>query len=1168
MPSTLASAAKLVSRALMPVTNAVTGSDENLLGFVEQLGWTLPTVPGAFQDVRTAATAVVGSFANLEWVCAEAEIGSETEDALLAAEAKVLLDIGVLAAAIAQIPDKLKTQLPPGYLAATNIANEFNQRLFDYARASDLDDGFPLARRVLSFLGILERIEEPESSSKYQPEFTHYWTRWERFPQLFKDPAALLKDVYGWGTPNLDVDRLFAALLDLSMRLSAPAEIQYPSDALLANVAPNVVIAPDVGPEPMFEIPLIKFDMVTVSLAILPLPKANAIDLQGLALTLVVSGDVSKTIDLSPSVSLSAETAVDLSTGFAIVLLPGQLPRLSAGALSANAVQLDGRVSLKLIYSSRSDEPSRPRRLLSIPGGSRLEVKSIVLKASGEGHSTGGFDVSFELGVLGGKVVITAAESDGFLAKILPKDGLEVDFEFGLGWSKSRGVYFQGSAGLEAEIGLHTSIGPFQLDSLHLAIAAAAAGLKLETSLVGKGVLGPVTASVERIGLSAHLDFKPGNLGPVEAGVDFKPPSGLGIVVDASVVTGGGFITFDPPNGRYAGGIELKIEEIIVKAYCLLDTKLPDGKPGFSFLILITAEFTPMQLGFGFTLDGVGGLAGINRTLVLDALQAGFRAHSINSILFPDIHNAQKIVSDLRAIFPPAEGRYVFGPMVKIGWGSPNVVVGEIGIVLEVPAPIRLAILGLIVATLPEDDDEDTVVLIHLDVLGIIDFGLKKLAIDAMIYDSRVVAFSLFGDMALRLSWGADATFAFSLGGLHPQYQPPPAFPHLRRLTLSLGAGDNPRLSLTTYMAVTSNTVQFGADLELYVAYGGFKAHGYLAFDALFIISPFSFTTEMRAGIDVQYNGVSLCGISLDFILTGPTPWTYSGTVTLHILFFDVSVGVSGSFGGGIAKPLPAEPVMTPLLKALNDPRCWTGVLPDGASRGVSFVAPKPDDTTIYVHPIGQLTVRETVVPLSTPITKFGSAVPSDGDRFDITTATLKVSGSTTTEPTTDVTDPFARAQFEEMKDGEKLSAKSYEPFTSGVTLGDLTIEAGNPSTLDLHYDTQIIDDVFMPSRVGDRYQVTLDRQNALCRQGAGELSQLRSTGNAKYKQRGMTSPIATPVPGFVITSIDDLSIRYDITGGEATTQRAASVQLEDHLARNPQDTGRFQIMPVHEVAV
>src|SRR5260370_30542023 len=137
---------------------------------------------------------------------------------------------------------------------------------------------------------------------------------------------------------------------------------------------------------------------------------------------------------------------------------------------------------------------------------------------------------------------------------------------------------------------------------------------------------------------------------------------------------------------------------------------------------------------------------------------------------------------------------------------------------MEVPAPIRLAILGLIVAALPEDAGEDTVVLIPLEILGVVDFGLKKLAIDASIYVSRIVVFSLFGDMALRLNWGADAVFAFSLGGLHPQFQPPPAFPHLRRLTVSIGDGDNSRLGLLTYIAVTSNTLQFGADPELHPA--------------------------------------------------------------------------------------------------------------------------------------------------------------------------------------------------------------------------------------------------------------------------------------------------------------------------------------------------------------
>src|SRR5262249_46083959 len=162
-------------------------------------------------------------------------------------------------------------------------------------------------------------------------------------------------------------------------------------------------------------------------------------------------------------------------------------------------------------------------------------------------------------------------------------------------------------------------------------------------------------------------------------------PAGLGLDIDAGPITGGGFVEFDPPSGRYAGVLALSLYSIEVKAIGLLDTKLPNGAPGVSFLIIISVEFTPIQLGFGFTLDGVGGLCGINRAFVTEALQAGLRQHSLDHILFPKdpVANAPAILSDLRAIFPPAEGRYVFGPMIKIGWGGGlNLLTAELGVLL------------------------------------------------------------------------------------------------------------------------------------------------------------------------------------------------------------------------------------------------------------------------------------------------------------------------------------------------------------------------------------------------------------------------------------------------------------------------------------------------------
>ena len=72
--------------------------------------------------------------------------------------------------------------------------------------------------------------------------------------------------------------------------------------------------------------------------------------------------------------------------------------------------------------------------------------------------------------------------------------------------------------------------------------------------------------------------------------------------------------------------------------------------------MLITGEFTPIQLSFGFTLNGVGGIFGLNRAIVVNALAEGIRTNSIKSILFPEdvIANITRIISDIKQFFPPA----------------------------------------------------------------------------------------------------------------------------------------------------------------------------------------------------------------------------------------------------------------------------------------------------------------------------------------------------------------------------------------------------------------------------------------------------------------------------------------------------------------------------------
>ena len=119
---------------------------------------------------------------------------------------------------------------------------------------------------------------------------------------------------------------------------------------------------------------------------------------------------------------------------------------------------------------------------------------------------------------------------------------------------------------------------------------------------------------------------------------------------------------------------------------------MPDGSSGFSLLLIITADFGPgIQLGFGFTLLAVGGLIGLNRTMLLQPLMDGVRTGAIDSVMFPHdvVKNAMKIISDLRAIFPPHEGTFLIGPMAKLGWGEPTLISLALGVIIEIPGNCR-----------------------------------------------------------------------------------------------------------------------------------------------------------------------------------------------------------------------------------------------------------------------------------------------------------------------------------------------------------------------------------------------------------------------------------------------------------------------------------------------
>jgi hypothetical protein len=629
------------------------------------------------------------------------------------------------------------------------------------------------------------------------------------------------------------------------------------------------------------------------------------------------------------------------------------------------------------------------------------------------------------------KLNLTADEGDGFLQLILPSTGIKSEFDLGIIWSNKDGISFQGSGGLEIRLPMHIELGPIEVQGILVAVKIENGDFPIDLATTLKANLGPLTAVVEDFGLKAILSFpsEGRNLGPVDLALGFKPPNGVGLSIDAGVVKGGGYLYFDFDKEEYAGALELSIAEFLtLKAIGLITTRMPDGSKGFSMLIIITAEFgSPIQLSFGFTLSGVGGLLGLHRTMRLQPLVEGVRTGAVNSVMFPTnvVENAPKIISDLRTFFPPFKDIFLIGPMAKIGWGTPNLVTLSLGVIIEIPG--NIAILGVLKVALPDEDAP--LLILQVNFMGAIEFDKKRAWFFASMYESRVLFMTIEGEMGVLVAWGDDANFVVSVGGFHPAFNPPPLpFPEPKRIAISILNTSLAKIRVEGYFAVTSNTVQFGARAELYFGVSAFNIDGHLAFDALFQFSPFYFIIQISASLSVKVFGIGLFSVSFRGALEGPTPWRIEGTGSISILFFSIDVDFSHSWGEEADTTLPPIQVM-PLLKAEYEKlENWRAQVPAANSILVSL---RKIQTTedLVLHPVGTLKISQRAVPLDLTIDKVGAKKPSDANYFTlaIDTADLDL------EEKDEAKEMFAMAQYKDMSDSKKLSSPAYEKKNGGL---------------------------------------------------------------------------------------------------------------------------------------
>ncbi|HEY2253978.1 MAG TPA: DUF6603 domain-containing protein, partial [Planctomycetaceae bacterium] len=687
----------------------------NVLGFFAQLGLQFPPAllqPALKNALNTTATAA-GALAPRLTQLATA-IQNEDIAAIIQAGSQLIQQIQTLIASLDQVGTEVKNLAGSvGMNAAevTAFATALPGRIVGYLLISYLEQKLPAVVGFANIFGALDYLPNPGiDGDPTHPPFTLRELQLSRLGDVLKSPVDVLKALYDWGVPSFDGTKLIPRLAPSLGLLGIPATVRTPGP-------PNAL-------DTSF------FGLVTTPPGI----------------TATLTEDISSGFDFTIPISPLFSAHVQMQGAFAANLAASFAPPANV-TLKPPAGQLNGLLELDFIAKGTG-----PVVLFGQTGGSRIQADTILVGAGLTIHFDTGTNSVAEpqvtLQVTGGKAVIDTTNADGFLQSVLSGIHVEAGFDLKFTWAPDTGIHFEGGAQLEITLPLHLNLGPVTLPTLYLVTGASAAGIPIEISAALGLTLGPFQASVDRVGVQGLISFPDhgGNLGPANLALGFKPPNGLGIAIDAGVVAGGGFIQFDPAKGQYAGILDVALAGFIqVKIIGILDTVLPDGSRGYSFLLIVTFDLPPIQLGFGFTLNGVGGLFGVNRTMAIDALHAGLRAHTLDSILFPPdpIVNAPAIISNVRSFFPPADGRFVFGPMLELGWGTPTLITLALGVILEVPDPVRLAIIGLIDAGLPTEDVP--LISLHIDVLGTIDFGAKKLQISGSLFDSNVLIYSLSG---------------------------------------------------------------------------------------------------------------------------------------------------------------------------------------------------------------------------------------------------------------------------------------------------------------------------------------------------------------------------------------------------------------------------------------
>lgn len=764
---------------------------------------------------------------------------------------------------------------------------------------------------------------------------------------------------------------------------------------------------------------------------------------------------------LSAGGSLTADTVVDgtryrITTGGS-----GAFDLFIPLGSGAHAVEGGGDPQAFIRLEALRAAADSPAFRIGEAGHTRLDIGGIKLSLELSGRSGG---LGFALEDV--QLVLRLGEGDGFL-KNLSNQELPIRFNLGLVYDTEDGLRFAGGTRAEVSLPVANSVlGAFTVHHADLRLGPGKESVDAAFELTaGLGIsLGPFRASIDRVGFAFEAGFREGNLGIMDVRPAFRTPSGIGLVLETKFVKGGGYLFIDRERGEYAGVLEIKLGPINIKAIGILQTSSAE-RDDWSLLLFLFGQFRPLMVPPGLNWSGAGGMIGLRRGVDVDKLQAGVRLGALDDILFPKdpVADAPRLINSFRTIFPYTSGALTIGPFIELGFLDPQIIILRAGVIwqfdrVDPGAPsrevTRVIVLGQIRAQVPPKLDKKVVSIIF-DIFGVIDLQAETVLFSGRLRDSKVAELTLSGMVVVRKDYGDEPQFVLAAGGFHPDFKDlPPGLPApIDRLAVQAIRISGFKLDVSAYFAITPNSTQFGISGKVKGAIGPVSLEASLTIDAQILEEPYShFIVKVGLVAQIKYKSHTLAGFKLDVTVEGPGYWHIAGKVVFEILWWELEFPFDEEYG---EKPLIIDPDINLgelVQAALARSSAWETILPPGGEGLVTLAA---EGSGTFAHPLAGLTVSQGVAPLGVTLERAGRSRIAGANRFEV--ATVRVGESTRTSPDL-VARPFARGQFFDLTEEQRLTLPSFEPFDAGVRIAGDDFTVGTPVAADLRYETAYLD--------------------------------------------------------------------------------------------------------------